>query len=553
VTENGQAAMAPAMMDVPLTSWLLFSHAEQHHGDVEIVTHYASGDEHRYTYRDFARRTQQLMHALDRLDVAQGARVATLAWNHHRHLECYFAIPCTGRVLHTLNLRLSAQELAFIIQDAGDAAILVDPDQLGLLEQVAAEGGLRGVERLVVLGDAVPPTTLPNVQSYEELLRGLPEVHATVEIEERSAFGMCYTSGTTGRSKGVVYTHRSAYLHSLAVTSRAGMDVGPGDCALPIVPMFHAMAWGLPHAAVAVGAKLAFFAGPLDSAALVDVLERERVTVSAAVPTVWLGVADELSKRGTRPAALRHVVCGGAQPPRPLIERYLHEFGIPLVQAWGMTETAPLASLAWPKHGYDALADEEVTSRARCQAGLPIPGVDISVRDVDGAEVPADGETMGDLFVRGPWVAASYWKGAGAEQFEGGWFRTGDVAVKSKDGYFVIADRSKDLIKSGGEWISSVDMEGDIMAMPQVAEAAVVAIPDPKWQERPLAAIVLRDGAAVSRDEVRSHLEARGWARWQLPDRIEIIPEVPRTTVGKFDKKVLRARFAESAEPVRVS
>jgi fatty-acyl-CoA synthase len=263
---------------------------------------------------------------------------------------------------------------------------------------------------------------------------------------------------------------------------------------------------------------------------------------------VWISVADELAGRDVRPPALRHLVCGGAQPPRTLIERYL-EFGIPVLQAWGMTETSPLASLAWPKHAYALLPDEEVTTRVRCQAGLPAPGVDISVRDEDGAEVPADGETMGNLYVRGPWVADSYWKGTGAEQFEDGWFRTGDVAIKSPDGYFVIADRTKDLIKSGGEWISSVDMEGDIMAMPQVLEAAVIAVPDPKWQERPLAAVVPRPGESITVEAVRAHLESSGWARWQLPDRVEIIEEVPRTSVGKFDKKVLRARFAESLSP----
>jgi fatty-acyl-CoA synthase len=546
--ENQSAAGAPVlspMMEVQLNSWLLFSHAETHHGDVEIVSRFPSGEVHRYTYRDFARRAQQLMHALDALGVPRGARVATLAWNHHRHLECYFGIPCAARVLHTLNVRLAPSELAFIIRDAGDSVIFADADQMALLEQVRAERGLDGVEHIIVLDSQGPDGAPRGAIAYERLLAAQPEHYDPIEIPENTPFGMCYTSGTTGRSKGVVYTHRSVYLHSLAVTSRAAMDVGPGDCALPVVPMFHAMAWGLPHAAVSVGAKLAFLAGPLDAAALVDLMEQEAVTVSAAVPTVWLGVADELAKRGTRPAALRHVVCGGAQPPRPLIERYLHEFGIPLVQAWGMTETSPLASLAWPKHGWDALPDDDITTRARCQAGLPIPGVDISVRDAEGNEVPADGETMGDLFVRGPWVAASYWKGVGAEQFDGGWFRTGDVAVKSPDGYFVIADRSKDLIKSGGEWISSVDMEGHLMAMPEVAEAVVVAIPDPKWQERPLACIVPKAGATVTLEGVRTHLEEQGWARWQLPDRIEIIDEVPRTSVGKFDKKVLRARFAE--------
>ena len=534
-----------AMMDVQLNSWLLFAHAGAHNAEVEVVSRLASGEVRRSTYGDFSRRAQQLMHALDRLGLEDGARVATLAWNHDRHLECYFGIPCTGRLLHTLNLRLSPSELGYIIQDADDRAILVDEDLLPLLEEASRLGALAGVKHIVVLGDHVPATSLPGVIAYEDLIGGESTTYPQRDIPEQTPLGICYTSGTTGRSKGVVYTHRSTFLHALATSSAAAMGIGPGDCVLPVVPMFHAMAWGMPHAAVAVGAKQVFSAGPLDPRVLVDLLVEERVTVAAGVPTVWISVADELASREVRPPVLRHLICGGAQPPRTLIERYL-ELGYPVLQAWGMTETSPLASVAWPKHAYAELDSDEVTTRARCQAGLPMPGVDISVRDEDGVEVPADGETMGNLFVRGPWVAGSYWKGAGAEQFEGGWFRTGDVAVKSPDGYFVIADRTKDLIKSGGEWISSVDMEGDIMAMPEVLEAAVIAVPDPKWQERPLAAVVPRPGETVSIDGVRAHLESRGWARWQLPDRIEVIDEVPRTSVGKFDKKVLRARFAES-------
>ena len=533
------------MMDVQLNSWLLFSHVAAHHGDVEIVSRFPGGEMHRYRYRDMARRAQQLMHVLDDLGVPPRARVATLAWNHYRHLECYFGIPCAGRVLHTLNLRLSPAELAFIVGDAEDRVILVDPDLLPLVQQVAAEGGLESVEHVIVLGDAVPEGAPPGAKAYEALLAAQPEIYTPIDIPEGSPFGMCYTSGTTGRSKGVVYTHRSVFLHSMAVCTAAAMSVGPQDCALPVVPMFHAMAWGLPHAAAAAGAKLVFLAGALDVAALADLLDEERVTVSAGVPTVWLELTGELERRGRAPSALQRLVVGGSQPPRQLIERYLEDFGIPILQAWGMTETSPLASVAIPRHEWHALADDEVTTRGRCQAGLPMFGLDISVRDPDGNEVPADGETMGDLYVRGPWVAASYWKGAGADQFEDGWFHTGDVAIKSRDGYFVIADRTKDMIKSGGEWISSVDMEGHIMAMAQVAEAAVVAVPDPKWQERPLACVVPRPGASVTLEELRTHLETQGWARWQLPDRLEIIAEVPRTSVGKFDKKVLRARFAD--------
>jgi fatty-acyl-CoA synthase len=531
------------MMDVQLNNWLLFAHTQRHNAEVEIVSRSASGDVHRYTYDDFGRRSQQLMHALDALELEQGAAVATLAWNHHRHLECYFGIPCTGRLLHTLNVRLAPAELAYIIQDAEDRCILADPDMLGVLEEVSALGGLRGVEQIVVLADAVPETALDGVHAYEQLLAAQPAEYPERDIPEIAPLGLCYTSGTTGRPKGVVYTHRSTFLHALAATSGAGMSIGPSDCTLPIVPMFHAMAWGMPQGAVAVGAKQVFAAGPLDPAAIAQLLVDEAVTVAAGVPTVWLGLIDALTALGQRPRALRHCVCGGAQPPRQLIERYLSEFDIPIIQAWGMTETSPLASLAWPRHAYRDLPADEVTTRARTQAGLPIAGVDLSVRDETGNEVPADDETMGDLYVRGPWVADSYFKNAEPDKFDGGWFRTGDIAISASNGYFVIADRTKDLIKSGGEWISSVDMEAQIMAMPQVFEAAVIAVPDPKWQERPLAAIVPCPGETVTLEDVHAHLSDHGWARWQLPDRVEIIEQVPRTSVGKFDKKVLRARF----------
>jgi fatty-acyl-CoA synthase len=314
---------------------------------------------------------------------------------------------------------------------------------------------------------------------------------------------------------------------------------------LPQVPMFHASAWGMPFAATAVGAKQVFFAGALDAGAFVDTMVEEQVTVAAGVPTVWLAVADELSARGATLPALRHIVCGGSQPPRALIERYRTEFGIPIVQAWGMTETSPLASMAWPQHRMRDWDEAAVVDVARSQAGLPLPGVEVSIRDDEGRPVAFDGETMGNLHVRGPWVVDGYLDGEGGDAFRvEGWFDTGDVAIGSPEGYFVIADRTKDLIKSGGEWISSVDMEAAIMAMPEVVEAAVVAIPDPKWQERPLVCVVARPGASIDAAAIRTHLESSGFAHWQLPDRVEIIDEVPRTAVGKFDKKALRARFA---------
>ncbi len=537
------------MMKASLNSWMMFDHAGRYFADTEVVTQVAPDARHRYTYSEFTERAQRLMNALDGLGLPRGAPVATLAWNGYRHLECYFGIPCTGRVLHTLNPRLPTQDLEFIIRDAQDEAIFVEESLLPVLERV--KGALTTVKHIVVFSQDLPTTDLANVLSYEQLLSAQPSSYPRSDIPEDTVLGICYTSGTTGRPKGVEYTHRSTYLHALTTTSGAATGMGPQDCGLAVVPMFHVNAWGSPYAATMVGAKQVFTGPFMDPATIVSLLEEEQVTLATGVPTIWAGVAEELSRRQVQLPHLRFVMAGGSQPPMALIERYEREFGITMVQGWGMTETSPVASMAWPKHKMLGWAGEGLRSEVRIKAGLPLPGIDVKIVDESEREVPRDGSTIGELLVRGPWVIDSYRGGATPERFtEDGWFRTGDVATMTPEGYFVIVDRTKDLIKSGGEWISSVDMEGDIMALEGVLEAAVVAIPDEKWQERPLAAVVPRPGVEITLEQVRQHLVSRGWERWQLPDRLEILDSVPKTGVGKFDKKVIRARYgAQSPAP----
>lgn len=532
-----------AIMDTQLNTWLLLDHAPTHFSDIEIVTQVEIDKVHRYTYGDFAKRTYSLMHAIDSLGLDQGARVGTMSFNAYRHLECYFAIPCTGRVLHTLNPRLSPEDLAFIINDAGDEAIFVAPEFLSIVESISDQ--IPSVKFIITLGDFVPNTKITNAICYEDLISDFPTSYNQRQISENTPAGLCYTSGTTGRPKGALYTHRSTYLHAIGCALPGSMGIGPSDCILPAVPMFHASAWGMVHAATAVGAKQVFALGNLHPPSFVKLLAEEEVTLSAGVPTIWIAIAEELSKNRVDLPYLRELIVGGSQPPKPLIEKYRKEFGLNIVQAWGMTETSPLSAVARVKQNLKHLPEEQILEVVRGKAGLPSPGISISLRDTNNNEVPWDGETMGNLLVKGAWVIDSYLHGRGADSFsDDGWFTTGDIAIGYPEGYFVIADRSKDVIKSGGEWISSVDMEGAIMGMEGVIEAAVVAVPDPKWQERPIAFVVPVKGVLITLEEVHKHLTKKGFAKWQLPDRVEIIEAVPRTSVGKFDKKVLRNKYS---------
>jgi fatty-acyl-CoA synthase len=533
--------MRGLMQDVPLTIDTIFRHAEQHHGDVPIMTNNPGGKV-RTTYAEWADRTRRLGGVLDTLGVSVGGRVGTFAWNSARHLELYFAAPCTGRVLHTLNVRLFPEQLTYIANHAEDEVVFVDRTVLPLLWPLIDT--MKTVQQVVVMDDGgdneIPDD--PRVLDYEALLADARPVdfHTT---DENAAASMCYTSGTTGNPKGVVYSHRSTVLHTMAVISPNGFGIGIEDVAMPIVPMFHANAWGIAHAAPAAGAAMVFPGAMMQPQALADLIIDEGVTFTAGVPTIFQGALPHLAGREHR---LRKIGCGGSAVPRALSEAYRAQVGLPLYQAWGMTETHPVASGGTLAARY-AGVDEDTKADRRARAGIPLFGVQARIVEAGTTdELPWDDAATGELQVRGPWCAKDYYNpDAGVElSTSDGWMKTGDVAALDQFGNIRIADRTKDLIKSGGEWISSVDLENAIMSHPAVAEAAVVAIPHPKWDERPLACVVLKPGETATEQEILDHI-APLVAKWWLPDAVEFIDEVPKTSVGKFSKKDLRSRFAE--------
>jgi fatty-acyl-CoA synthase len=468
--------------------------------------------------------------------------VATLAWNSYRHLEIYYAVPCMGAVLHTLNLRLSTEHLAYIINHAEDHVICVDEELLPLLEKLA--GQIPTVKHLIVMsntGDFV--TKLQPAHDYERLIGGESSHLIWPELDENAPMGLCYTSGTTGNPKGAMYTHRSNYLHTISQCMADGMGVTSADTVMAVVPMFHANAWGLPYAGCMLGFKQVFPGPTMDGASICQLLQDEKVTITAGVPTIWLGVKAELEANPGKYdlSSLRSMTCGGSAPPRALIDWLETNLGVEFVQAWGMTETSPLGSVArlkakmrsWPR-------DKQLDIKQRC--GIIAPGLEARVVDDNGNEVEHDGMAMGRLLVRGPWIASEYYKADAPDRFPDGWFDTGDIATIDAEGYLAIADRAKDVIKSGGEWISSVDMENIIMAMPGVAEAAVIGVNHPRWQERPLACVVRKPGAEITREAVLEFLKDKV-AKWWLPDDVVFVDAIPKTSVGKFDKKVLRVQF----------
>ena len=542
--------MQGQMMDYPLTLTPLLERARRLFPKKEIVTKAGPGLE-RYTYAQMTERVGRLANALEKLGVRRGDRVATFAWNNARHLELYFAVPCMGAVLHPLNLRLPGDQLAYIIAHADDQVLFVDPTLLPAIEKLAPQ--LKSIKHYIVMGDSVPPDTkLSPVYAYEELLRSVSPDYAWPRLDENDAAGMCYTSGTTGNPKGVVYSHRSIYLHCLGLSMVDSLAMTERDVFMPVVPMFHVMAWGTPFASTMLGSKIVFPGPHLAPRDLAELIQAEKVTFTAGVPTLWLGLLNLLDKERYDLSSLRGMVVGGAAAPQYMIEGFQKKHGLKVIHAWGMTETSPLGTVANLK-SYQADLSEAEQFTLRSKQGLPVPGIDIRGIDEQGKEIPWDGKTFGELQVRGPWVISSYYDDERSpDSFRDGWFRTGDVVTIDPEGYMQIVDRTKDLVKSGGEWISSQDLENAIMSHPKVAEAAVIAVPHPKWQERPLACVVPKADFKdqLTKEEIYEHIKD-GFARWALPDDIVFIDAVPKTSVGKFDKKVLRAQYQDYVLPER--
>ena len=534
--------MRSTMQEVPLSIATIVRYGTTVHGTSEVITSTGDGVR-RATFADVGRRAAQLANALRGLGVTGDQRVATFMWNNQEHLEAYLAVPAMGAVLHTLNVRLFPDQLAYIIDHAEDHVVLADGSVLPLLAKVLPKAA--SVRHVVVNGPAdmsVLDGLGVEVHAWDELIAEEPEAFDWVEGDERDAAAMCYTSGTTGSPKGVVYSHRSIYLHSMQVSMGDGFTLNARDRVLAVVPMFHAMAWGLPYAALMVGTSLIMPDRFLTPEPLAALIAAERPTIAGAVPTIWTGLLAELDKNPVDLTSLRDVVVGGSACPPALMKAFEERHGVHITHAWGMTETSPLGSVGQLPAGVDG--DE--AWRYRITQGRLTCSVQGRLVGPEGSFVAHDGTAVGELEVRGPWVTASYHRDDDEERFHDGWLRTGDIGSITPDGFLTLTDRSKDVIKSGGEWISSVELENALMAHEAVAEASVVGVPDERWGERPLAAVVLREGAGISADELRKHL-GEMVAPWQLPERWAFIEEVPKTSVGKFDKKLLRQAYADGA------
>jgi fatty-acyl-CoA synthase len=545
--------MLGLMQDVPLLISSLIVHADRHHGNVEIVSRRVEGDIHRTTYRELHSRAKRVANALDALGVAMSDRVGTLAWNGHRHMELYYGIAGKGAVVHTINPRLAPDQIAWITQHAQDTLLFFDLTFVPIIEKIAAQ--CPSIKAYVAMTDRahMPATTaIPNLLCYEDLLAAQSDRYDWPVFDENLASCMCYTSGTTGNPKGVLYSHRSTLLHTYAAALPDAMSFSARDVILPVVPMFHVNAWGIPYAAPMVGAKLVFPGAALDGKSLHDLMEAEGVTVSNGVPTVWQNLLAYMEQHHLRFTTMQRTIVGGAALPPAMLRTFEEKYGVTAIHAWGMTEMSPLGTMCGLRARHDAL-DHEARLAAKAKQGRVLFGVDMKIVDADGNELPWDGVAFGDLYVRGPWITSSYFRGDGGNPLVTAadgrtWFPTGDVATIDADGYMQITDRSKDVIKSGGEWISSIDIENIAMAHPAVAMAACIGIAHPKWDERPLLVVVKKPGKDVTREELMASYEGKV-AKWQVPDDVAFVDAIPVGATGKMLKTRLREMFGNYRLP----
>ena len=534
--------MQGLMMDMPLLISSLIQHADRYHGDTEIVSRTVEGPIHRYTYRDAHTRSRKLANALARLNVKSGDRVGTLAWNGYRHFELYYAVSGMGGIIHTVNPRLFPEQIAWIVNDADDQYLCFDLTFAPLIEAIAPK--CTGVKGWIALcaREHLPKNKIPNLLCYEDLLAAESDQYTWPQFDEKTAAALCYTSGTTGNPKGVLYSHRSTLLHAYATCMPDVMNLSSRDVVLPVVPMFHVNAWGTPYSCALTGAKLVFPGAGLDGASVYELFEKEGVTFSAGVPTVWLGLLQHLQKNNLKLSTLQRCVIGGSACPPALMQAFEKDYGVKIHHGWGMTEMSPLGTYNTLKNKHLKLSKDEQFA-VEVKAGRVIFGVDLKIVDGDGKELPRDGKAFGDLLVRGPWIVDRYFKGD-KSPLVNGWFPTGDVATLDADGFIQITDRSKDVIKSGGEWISSIDLENIAVGHPAVAEAAVIGVYHPKWDERPLLIIVKKPGQDVSKDELLKFYEGK-IAKWWMPDDVAFVSEIPHTATGKILKTKLREQFKD--------
>jgi fatty-acyl-CoA synthase len=535
------------MMDMPLLISSLIVHADRCHGDTEIVSRTVEGPIHRYTYADAHRRSRQLAQALGRLGVKHGDRIGTLAWNGYRHLELYYGVSGMGAVIHTINPRLFPEQIVYIANHAEDAYVFFDLTFAPLVEKLAPQ--CKGVRGWVAMTDRghMPQIAVSNLLCYEELIAREQGDYEWPRLDEWTASGLCYTSGTTGNPKGVLYAHRSTVIHAYGASLPDVFAASAREAILPVVPMFHVNAWGIPYLATMNGCKLVFPGGALDGKSLYELFEAEQVTVTAGVPTVWLGLLGYLKQNGLKFSSLRRAIVGGSAAPPAMIREFEAGFGVDCQHAWGMTEMSPLGTLITLKTKHAALPEQQ-RFELRCKQGRTIYGVEMKIVDGEGEELPRDGKAFGDLLVRGPWITSGYFKEEGGKALRDGWFPTGDVATIDADGFMQITDRSKDVIKSGGEWISSIDLENIAIAHPAIAEAAVIGVHHPKWDERPIVVAVKKQGAEVTREALLAFYEGKV-AKWMVPDDVVFVGELPHTATGKLSKLTLRERMKDYKLP----